>query len=205
MNARGLFGSFSVLLATVLTAQSVKAQQYQYPLGGGRGGGGDGGYSMPGTGTAAQPPARSIPGTGTAAQPPSGSIPGTTPGSAWPADTPSYYPDVPPQQFRSIPGSAVPAEPFYPPPQSSQWRLGIQARGGTPGVEPGVYVEYVYPNSPAERMGIEARDYIVQINGQSIQSMDDLRRATAWSQGHARILVLDHRTHGYMWHTGSLH
>jgi hypothetical protein len=60
------------------------------------------------------------------------------------------------------------------------------------------------PGSPAERMGIEVTDVIVQVNGRPIRSMYDLRNAVAYSGGYVRVLVLDNRTNTYMWHNGSL-
>jgi S1-C subfamily serine protease len=71
-----------------------------------------------------------------------------------------------------------------------------------PGV--GVRISTIEAESPAEQMGIEVSDVIVQINGRPIRSMYDLRNAVAVSGGYVRILVLDNRTNSYMWHSGSL-
>jgi S1-C subfamily serine protease len=68
----------------------------------------------------------------------------------------------------------------------------------------GVRISTIEPESPAEQMGIEVSDTIVQVNGRPIRNMYDLRSAVAASGGNVRILVLDNRTNSYMWHNGSL-
>jgi S1-C subfamily serine protease len=103
----------------------------------------------------------------------------------------------------SVPGTGVPAYPptYYPPAPVATWRLGITGTDW-PGV--GVRISTIEPEGPAEQMGIEVSDTIVQINGRPIRNMYDLRAAVAASGGYVRILVLDNRTNSYMWHNGSL-
>lgn len=143
---------------------------------------------------------RSVPGTGQPAftQPYYQPYYGYNYGYSYPYG--SYYRGP----YYSIPGSGVPAypSPYYPPaPVYSPWRLGIT--GTTwPGV--GVRIATLEPGSPAEQMGIEVSDVIVQVNGNPIRSIYDLQSAVAASNGYARVLVLDNRTNSYMWHNGSL-
>ena len=103
--------------------------------------------------------------------------------------------------YYSIPGTGQPAypPPYYPPVVT--WRLGIT---GTEWPGLGVRISTIEPQSPAEQMGIEVSDTIVQVNGRPIRNMYDLRNAVAASGGYVRILVLDNRTNSYMWHNGSL-
>jgi hypothetical protein len=151
----------------------------------------------------------------TLAQPKPKSVPGT----GQPAFTQPYYPygynyrySYPYRSYyggpyRSVPGTGIPYSvpgtgvPAYPPPVYPTWRLGITGFDW-PGV--GVRIASIEPGGPAERMGIEVTDVIVQINGRPIRSMYDLRNAVAYSGGHVRVLVLDNRTNSYMWHNGSL-
>lgn len=154
------------------------------------------------------------------------SVPGTgSPAFTQPYSTPRYYPPNYGYGYRSpygsyyrgprysVPWTGQPAYPtypsyptypptYYPPaPIYTAWRLGIT---GTewPGV--GVRISTMEPGSPAERMGIEVTDVIVQVNGRPIRTMYDLQSAVAASGGYARVLVLDNRTNSYMWHNGSL-
>jgi len=146
---------------------------------------------------------KSVPGTGTPAFGPS-YTPGYSPGYSYGYSYRYPYQTYYRSPYRSVPGTGIPYytpyTPYYPPVYPT-WRLGITGIEW-PGV--GVRISTMEPGSPAERMGIEMTDVIVQLNGRPIRTMYDLQSAVAASGGYARVLVLDNRTNSYMWHNGSL-
>jgi membrane-associated protease RseP (regulator of RpoE activity) len=58
----------------------------------------------------------------------------------------------------------------------------------------GLQVTQVVPWSPAARLGIEAGDIIVAVNGQSTRTMADLNRLLARSLRPARLSIIDGNT-----------
>jgi len=73
--------------------------------------------------------------------------------------------------------------------QPSSPTLGISAVPASNGLE----VVDVYGNTPANRLGLEAGDRIIQINGRSIRCVQDLqaalRHAVAYHGGAIRVLI----------------
>ena len=72
-----------------------------------------------------------------------------------------------------------------------QYLLGIYYRA-LPG--DGVEVLRVYPNTPAEGIGLEVGDVIVTVNGQAVTSAFDFRTAMNDSGGFARLRIRNVRT-----------
>lgn len=72
---------------------------------------------------------------------------------------------------------------------SSGPTLGIMAFPSGSGLE----VTQVYSNTPASRLGLEAGDRIVEVNGQQIRSVADLqhslRSASDYNNGQIRVLI----------------
>jgi S1-C subfamily serine protease len=94
----------------------------------------------------------------------------------------------------------VPGIPDDPP--APVWRLGI---GATPDpVFGGLRITAVDPGSPAERIGLEVGDVIVQVNGRPIYVWADLQNALANSRGYLRMRVWDSRTGTYFFRSLNL-
>jgi S1-C subfamily serine protease len=79
--------------------------------------------------------------------------------------------------------------------------LGIYFRA-VPG--DGVEVLRVYPNTPAEHIGLEVGDVIVSVNGRAVTSTVDFRRAMNDSGGQVRLRVRDVRTGNLVYRSARL-
>jgi S1-C subfamily serine protease len=90
--------------------------------------------------------------------------------------------------------AVVPGIPSDTPPPP--WRLAIS---GTPDpVYGGIRITSVEPGSSVERIGLEVGDVIVEVNGQTVRTGEDLNRAVLGSGGYLRIRLFDCRTRAYV-------